>query len=108
MTEAEKCFLEIYERFPKSNPGAVQGKMMSSDALKVRDKVFCFFYEQKDAMCFKLGKDADPERPELATASLLNPFKSKGPLKGWFVVPFTEKAVYQALTEEAFERVGSM
>ena len=108
MTAAETCFLEIYEQFPLTHDGAIQGKMMSSDALKVHNKVFCFYYEKEDAMCFKLGKDTDPDRPELLDASLLNPFKNKGPLKGWFVVPFTDKSIYLALTEEAFERVGSM
>ena len=108
MTQAEQCFREIYEEFPNRIAGAVQGKMMSSDALKVNDKVFCFYYEKEDAMCFKLGKDTDPERPELGGASLLNPFKNKGPLKGWFVVPYTDKAIYESLAEEAFERVGSL
>ena len=108
MTQAEQCFRKIYDDFPNMYSGAVQGKMMSSDALKVNGKVFCFYYEKEDAMCFKLGKNTDPERPELQNAGLLNPFKSKGPLMGWFVVPYTGKAIYESLAEEAFERVGSL
>lgn len=106
MASAEQSFEEIYAQFPVRHPAAAHGNMMRAPALTVNGNVFCFYYKKHDAMCFKLGKDADPTRPELLDASLLSPFKKKGPIKGWFIVPFTEATVYWALAEEAFEKVS--
>ena len=39
--------------------GVAIGKMMSSQAVKCKGKVFVFFHQEK--MTFKLGKDFDPE-----------------------------------------------
>ena len=105
MTQAAQTFQQIFETFPEKYDGVIQGNMMRSDALKINGKVFCFFYE--DNMCFKLGKNADPERLELVDAWLLNPFKNKPPMKGWFVVPFSDAEIWMRLAEESMLVVGS-
>ncbi len=60
------------------------GKMMSAPGLKFKDKVFAF--HAKDGMGFRLGPDFDPVAQRLKDGAPLNPFKTKGPLKGWYVV----------------------
>lgn len=105
MATSVETFQKIYSEFPEKYDGVTQGNMMRADALKVNGKVFCFFYEEN--MCFKLGKNANPERSELADAWLLSPFKNKPPMKGWFVVPFSDAEIWVQLAEEAMLVVGS-
>ncbi len=68
-----------------SQEGVAPGKMMSSDAIRYNKKVFTFFY--KDMMTFKLGADFDPTELYIEEWYPLSPFKTKPPLKGWFMVP---------------------
>ena len=65
--------------------GVEPGKMMSSDAIRYRNKVFAFFHQ--DMMTFKLGADFDPMDMGLEEWYPLSPFKSKPPLKAWFMIP---------------------
>lgn len=68
-----------------TEPDVATGKMMSSEAIKCNGKVFAFFH--KDMMTFKLGTDFDPMDHEIEEWYPLSPFKTKPPLKGWFMVP---------------------
>ncbi|MCB0838410.1 MAG: hypothetical protein KDE26_31520 [Bacteroidetes bacterium] len=95
----QDIFQEIVEAFTENYPSVKEGKMMSSAGLKVNGKVFCFFHEGE--MCFKLGKNADTDRPELAGFRHLDPFKNKPPLTAWYYIPFTQKRIWEMLAEEA-------
>lgn len=99
----QQAFEQIREKMCLMYDGVTEGKMMSSQAIKRGGKVFAFFHHEQ--MGFKLGKDADPERPELVGATYLSPFKHKPPMKAWFVVPFTSVEVWEQLAEEAMEKV---
>ncbi len=79
---------------------------MNSPGIKYKDKVFAFFHN--DEMIFRLGKDFDPHKFGLREVKLLNPFKNKGPLKGWFVVNRFEKEKWEDLTRKAFEYAKSL
>ena len=52
-------FTQIRERYCRREINIQAGKMMSSEAITYRGKVFAFF-STKQKMVFKLGKDYDP------------------------------------------------
>lgn len=105
MLSPEAIFEEISKRFLENFPEVEAGKMMRAPALKVKGKVFCFFHEEK--MGFKLGKETDISREELAEAEYLSPFKNKPPMKNWFILPFVSLEQWENLAEEALERVSN-
>ena len=79
--------------------GVEVGRMMASPALTTGGKVFCFF--DGEQMVFKLGKNVERARPELAGASYLSPFKTKPPMTAWLCVPFESIEGWSSLAEEA-------
>lgn len=80
--------------------GVEKGKMMSSPALKYNGKVFTFYHDRK--MCFKLGDPSILEDANLPVI-LLSPFKTKGPLKGWFWVDETNADNWSPLAQKALK-----
>ncbi len=75
------------------------GRMMSSPGLKYGDKVFAF--QAKEGMGFRMGRDFDPATFESIAFEPLNPFKTKGPLKGWFVVSEADSGAWEDLARSA-------
>lgn len=98
MTPAE-AFSEVASRLAATEDGVEPGRMMSSPGVVYRGRVFCFFYDS--AMVFKLGKDADTSMPDLRGWQWLNPFKNKGPMKAWYVVPLQDPAQWDRLARAA-------
>ncbi len=96
---AEDKFKQITERLASQNADVHPGKMMSSPGLKLNDKVFAFYHEE--AMCFRLGKDFEPEKFGLTTASFLSPFKTKPPLKAWYFIEKEEIGFWEELADMA-------
>ncbi len=103
MTKEARYFDEIVEELNAAHVDVQVGKMMSSEALTVKGKVFCFFWERRGTMVFKLGKEAETERAAMAGWEWLNPFKNKGPMRAWYAVPFAKKRAWKSLAEEALE-----
>ena len=99
MNSGEKVYLGIVERLSSENPDVFPGKMMSSPGLKYKGKVFVFFH--KPEMGFRLGPDFDPDVSGLETIRLLSPFKTKAPLKGWFLIGESESERWEQLAEQA-------
>ena len=95
----EQLFNEIRDRFCLQDPDIKAGKMMHSEAITYRDKVFAFFSGKKK-MVFKLGKGFDPDSLGIEI-EVFNPFKNRGPLNGWFEVPFDEKEQWEFLAKKA-------
>ena len=60
--------------------------MMREPALKCNGKVFAFYYQDKNAMCFKLGKEYPIEKHGVQAFSHLSPFKHKPPMMAWYIV----------------------
>ena len=89
----------ILQKFCLAHKGVTEGKMMSSPALKFNNKVFAFYY--KDAMGFRLGPKFDPLVYGLKNAKLLSPFKTKPPLKAWFMIDKHDSGHWNDLTELA-------
>lgn len=98
-TEAQ--FMTLVNKFSSSNPDIILGKMMSSPGLKYRNKVFAFYH--KEEMGFRLGPGFDPIKWGLLGAKPLSPFKTKPPLKGWFVVTAAESKLWEPLTAMALD-----
>jgi hypothetical protein len=92
-------FNEIREQLCLTDPNISSGKMMSSEAITYKGKVFAFF-SRKQKMVFKLGKDFDPDSFGIEIC-IFNPFKKRAPLNGWFEVPFTEKERWDPLANKA-------
>lgn len=77
------------------------GRLMSSPGLTCHGKVFAFQY--KDGMGFRLGPTVTQKDVGVPTAIPLNPFKTKPPLKGWFVVPEADCAAWPGLADRALD-----
>jgi len=101
MVNAEVLFITLVNKYSSSYPDVIQGKMMSSPALKYKNKVFVFLH--KGEMGFRLGPGFDPVKFGLLNARLLSPFKTKPPLKGWFIVAVDENEHWEKLTGMALD-----
>ena len=101
----ETYFEEIRQDFCNQHPLVRKGKMMSSDAITYKNKVFAFFSRNKK-MVFKLGKGFDPESLEI-DIQIFNPFKNRGPLNGWYEVSYSDKTHWQPLANQALDLLAS-
>lgn len=101
MSSSEKVYLGIVDRLSSENPDVFPGKMMSSPGLKYMGKVFVFY--RRPEMGFRLGPEFNPEESGLKTVRPLSPFKTKAPLKGWFLVGEEEHERWESLAGQALE-----
>ncbi len=92
-------FERIVSAFAATEDDVSLGKMMSSPGLKYGDKIFAF--RAKTGMGFRLGRDFDPNAHGDIDFEPLNPFKTKGPLKGWFIVGDEQSEAWDGLTRAA-------
>tara|TARA_R110000868_G_scaffold410693_5_gene699855 strand:- start:34560 stop:34874 length:315 start_codon:yes stop_codon:yes gene_type:complete len=99
MKPEEQLFEEIREELVSTKTNIEVGNMMRSPAITINGNVFAFL-SKKYRMVFKLGKEFDPETQDFEIYPF-NPFKKKGPLPGWFEVPFSEQHLWKDLTLEA-------
>jgi len=99
MTDARAGFESIAEMFVLMHRDVEQGKMMSSPGINSNGKVFAFHC--RDGMGFRLGADFDADQFGLRDHKPLSPFKTKPPLKGWYVVPESEMDQWHALADMA-------
>ena len=83
----------------QSEDGVCEGKMMSSAGLKYNNKVFAFYH--KGEMGFRMGPQFNPEQFGLKFVKPLSPFKTKPPLKGWYMVEAIEKNLWKDLSAMA-------
>lgn len=97
----EERFKSLIDQLELANEDVIKGKMMSSDGLKVNNKVFTFFH--KGQMGFRLNPKFDTKAYGLNHAKPLSPFKTKPPLKGWFMVADNEADKWPELAEMALE-----
>ena len=80
--------------------------MMSAPALKYKEKVFAFYHKQ--AMGFRLGPKFDPQKFGIVDAKPLSPFKTKPPLKGWFIISEANSRFWEMLTKRALDFTMSL
>jgi len=96
-----EIYLEICRNICAKTEGVTEGKMMSSPGLKYNNKVFAFYH--KGTMGFRMGPLFNPEKFGLKYAKPLSPFKTKPPLKGWYVIESEESNLWKDLAEMALE-----
>ncbi len=95
-------FDEIRDKLCSKDKHMRPGKMMSSEALTYKGKVFAFLSRKK--MVFRFGKDFDPNGVD-GEVTVFNPYINRPPLNGWFEVPLTEKELWIPMTENALELI---
>lgn len=88
--------MTLVNKFSSSYPDVILGKMMSDPALKYKDKVFAFYHKKE--MGFRLGSKFDPQKFGIAETKPLSPFKTKPPLRGWFIISGNESRLWEILT----------
>ncbi|MDX1479637.1 MAG: hypothetical protein R3301_18120, partial [Saprospiraceae bacterium] len=77
---------DLFDERIARDQDVIPGLMMREPALKCQGKVFAFYYQDKDAICVKLGKGYPLEVHGIKDYALLSPFKHKPPMAAWFVV----------------------
>lgn len=87
-------------------PDVTEGKMMSSVGIQFKGKNFAFYRD--GTMVFKLGRDFDPASEGIHQYELLSPFKSKPPLKDWFVIGNTSSDKWPLLAEIAYQKMSKV
>ncbi len=102
---AEKKFNDICSGLSRRKDVQV-GKMMSSPALKYKNKVFAFFY--KESMGFKLETEEVLQENGISNYALLSPFKTKPPLKGWYIVDESYIELWEVLAEDALFKMEKL
>lgn len=104
--DASDTFNRIVDELVMQHADVAAGKMMSSPGIKVNDKVFAFL--AKGDMGFRLGPDFDLDAAGVKAPRPLSPFKTKPPLKGWFLVPADESDIWWDLSEHALAFTRSL
>lgn len=94
-------FEEIFDDLIAAEDDVTPGVMMREPALKCHGKVFAFYYQEKDAMCFKLGKDYPIETEGVNSFSHLSPFKHKPPMTAWYIIGRADQGFWRPLTMRA-------
>ena len=106
MESARNEYDNIAERLVLQHPDVSLGKMMSSPGIKCNGKVMAFF--GKDGMGFRLGADFDFASVDIRNPQPLSPFKTKPPLKGWYIVAADEQDKWHVLAEHALAFTRSL
>ncbi len=102
MDAPKQVFEELTAAYGARDPLVKAGKMMSSPAITWSGKVFIFLSRKNDIV-FKLGKGFDPASSGCAGLVEFNPFKNKGPLRGWFACPAECGRLWLSLAEQAYD-----
>jgi hypothetical protein len=103
MQKEEKLFKLIAQKFESDNENVHLGPMMSSPGIRYLNKVFAFYHDRK--MVFKLGREFNPQTQGIKDFSILHPFKTKGPMKGWFEIPYSENKHWEQLAALALKYI---
>ena len=95
----------LFDKFISGYADVDPGVMMREPALKCGDKVFAFYYADKESMCFKLGKDYHIEAHGVTKFGFLSPFKNKPPMYAWYLVGKEHQDAWEDLTFVALEKM---
>ena len=102
MTDTKTQFDTIREKMVNTHENVASGKMMSSEAITYKKKVFAFFMTD-ERMGFKLGREFKPEEHGITDYAVLSPFKNKAPMLDWLLIPDMDK--WEQLSHLALERM---
>ena len=103
ISPAEKIFNTIANKFESRYKHVARGPMMSAPGIRYKTKNFAFFH--KNEMTFKLGKKFNTKANGIKNVRHLSPFKTKPPLKAWYIISSDQKEIWEELTQVAFEYI---
>lgn len=101
MSDHQSHFEDIRQKIISEETDVALGKMMSSEAITYKKKVFAFYHD--DTMCFKLGRDFDLEKHGITEYHVLSPFKNKAPMRDWLYIPQADK--WDDLAQIALQKI---
>ncbi len=87
----------------RSNKNVTTGRMMSSPGVAYEGKIFAFFH--RGEMGFKAGREFDPASLGLRRWRYLSPYKTKPPMKDWFILTHKEVGFWKKLAVVALRRM---
>jgi hypothetical protein len=100
MEKEQELFDAIAKKMSRRK-GIRRGRMMSAPGITLNGKVFAFYWKKE--MIFRLGRNFDPDAWGLREWHLLNPFKERPPMSGWFCVPYGESRHWEKLAARAIK-----
>ncbi|MEM2139504.1 MAG: hypothetical protein QXJ74_04690 [Nitrososphaera sp.] len=100
MEKEQELFASIVKKMSR-HKGVKVGRMMSAPGITSGGKVFAFYWKKE--MIFRLGKEFDAVAFGLKEWHLLNPFKERPPMAGWFCVPYSESRHWEELARRALK-----
>lgn len=103
MKDTEALFNQLRRQLIEQHAHVHEGRMMSSPGIQYRKKNFAFYYQE--AVCFRLGRDFDPASEGIHDYQLLSPFKTKPPLKDWFIIDEAYQDQWPLLVEIALQHI---
>ncbi|GAA3636703.1 hypothetical protein [Flavivirga jejuensis] len=102
--DPKQYFETIRVHFCSNHKDVTVGKMMRSEAIHYKGKVFAFF-STKQKMVFKLGKDFNVDTIDLPI-EVFSPFKNKKPMSGWYQLGAEYKDAWESLTDLTFNIIN--
>lgn len=103
ITPERIIFDEIADRLVGCNKLVERGPMMSAPGIRYKKKNFAFFHNNE--MTFKLGKTFDAKANGIKKLRYLSPFKTKPPLKSWFIVGQNQSDLWAHLSDMALDYI---
>lgn len=100
--DAEIRFMQLVQKQTTRN-NVELGKMMSSPGIRYKNKNYAFFHKEK--VGFKLGKEFDIEAYNVSSWEYLSPFKTKPPLKAWYIIDYENEHVWDELADLAYDYI---
>jgi hypothetical protein len=100
MEKERELFDAIVKKLSR-HKGVRKDRMMSAPGITFNGKVFAFYW--KEEMIFRLGKGFDADAFGLKEWHLLNPFKERPPMAGWFCVPYSQSRHWETLAKLAMK-----
>ncbi|TGV02016.1 hypothetical protein [Flavivirga rizhaonensis] len=102
--EHKHYFEAIRVKFCSNYKDVTVGKMMRSEAIHYKGKVFAFF-STKQKMVFKLGKGFNVKTIDVPL-EMFSPFKNKKPMSGWYQLGAEYKDSWESLTSLALDIIN--
>ena len=100
----KELYEDLFNAFIDSDADIEPGVMMREPAVMYKSKVFMFYYADKKAMCFKLGKGFLIEE-YVDHFEFLSPFKNKPPMYAWYLVSEDESYTWEELAHLSLENM---
>lgn len=103
LTPERILFETIADSLAADHKKVERGPMMSSPGIRYKQKNFAFFHNNE--MTFKLGKAFHAKAHGIKKIKHLSPFKTKPPLKSWFIIAPDQSDLWSDLADLALDYI---